>query len=94
MRAKISFIIIFMLYNVNVFSQEDLTVQTIISNDTIGFFDVLTVHFEANNIEAELKAPTFKDFENYEPMQHRASQSYQDSKKANKIVYTDRKSVV
>lgn len=88
MKARITLIFIFILYNVNVFSQKDLTVQTKISNDTIGFFDVLIVHFEANNSEAEFKAPNFKDFEIYKPREHNVSVSYQNDLKISKTIYT------
>jgi hypothetical protein len=73
---------------VNVFSQKDLTVQTKISNDTIGFFDVLIVNFEANNSEAEFKAPNFKDFEIYKPLEHSVSVSYQSDLKISNTIYT------
>jgi hypothetical protein len=88
MKARISFIFIFILYNVAVFSQEDLTVQTKISNDTIGFFDVLIVHFEANNFEVEFKTPTFKDFEIYKPLELSVSVSYQSDLKISNKIYT------
>lgn len=88
MRAKFSFIIILMLYTLNVFSQEDLTVLTKISKDTIGFFDILTVNFEANNFEAELKEPTFKDFEIYIDKGISVSQAYQNGIQTSKKVVT------
>ncbi|TDE04204.1 BatD family protein [Flavobacterium sandaracinum] len=88
MRAKISLIIILMLYNVNVFSQEDLTVLSKISTDTIGFFDILTVNFEANNYEAELKEPNFKDFEIYIDKEMSISQIYQNGIPTSKKVVT------
>lgn len=88
MKARISFIFIFILCNLTVFSQEDLTVKTRISNDTIGFFDVLIVHFEANNDLAEFKGPTFKDFQIYKPLEHSVSVAYQNDLKITKSIYT------
>lgn len=88
MRSKISFIIFFMLYNLNVFSQEDPTVFAKVSADTIGYYDILDISFEANNYESVLREPVFKDFDTYLSRSTKVEQSLIQGIESSKIIHT------
>ncbi len=85
MKVKISLLIFFAFFTVVTFSQ-NITVQTKVSKDTIGYFDVLRVSFEANSNGVTLREPYFEDFTIYKGSDAKIEQSYIDGKKTSKTI--------
>lgn len=86
MKVKISLLIFFAFFTVTAFSQDNLTVLTRVSNDTIGYFDVLKVTFEANSDDVKLREPYFEDFTIYKGKSISIEQSYLNGKQTSRTV--------
>lgn len=85
MKVKISLLIFFAFFTVAAFSQ-DITVRTKVSRDTIGYFDILRVSFEANSNGVTLREPYFENFIIYKDKDTKIEQSYLNGKKTSKTI--------
>lgn len=87
MRFKIAILFLF-LFNLLSYSQDELVVISSVSKDSIGFFDVIEINYEANSNEADFIEPKFNDFEIYKGKTTSTGITYKNGIKTSKSVYS------